>query len=151
MALSGQTDRVRVCPLLDGYLRRTNAFVSLGPTEKGMVSYFLGMTLCKLFASRLLSAPWLLHLDVFRPVLNPVTLGRSRPDLVGEDIAGNWHAFESKGRSSECHLRKFSCYFDSSAARSSAIILLQVGKCDSSTSKMRKKAFLFSAVIAVLL
>jgi hypothetical protein len=84
----------------NGYLRRTNAFAALDPTEKGMVSYFLGMTLCKVFASRLLVTPWLLHLDVFRSVLNPVTLGRSRPDLVGEDANGNWYAFESKGRSS---------------------------------------------------
>jgi hypothetical protein len=84
----------------NGYLSRTGAFAALDPTEKGMVSYFLGMTLCKLFASRLLLTPWLLHLDVFRSVLNPVTLGRSRPDLVGEDINGEWHAFESKGRSS---------------------------------------------------
>lgn len=83
-----------------GYLRRTDAFAALDPTEKGMVSYFLGMTLCKVFASRLLQTPWLLHLDVFRPLLNPVTLGRSRPDLVGEDITGNWHAFECKGRAS---------------------------------------------------
>lgn len=81
-------------------LNRTNAFSALDPTEKGMVSYFLGMTLCKLFASRLLQTPWLLHLDVFRPILNAVTLGRSRPDLVGEDNRGRWHAFESKGRSS---------------------------------------------------
>jgi hypothetical protein len=84
----------------NGYLRRTDAFAALDPTEKGMVSYFFGMTLCKLFASRLLLVPWLLHLDVFRSVLNPVTLGRSRPDLVGEGISGKWHAFESKGRSS---------------------------------------------------
>ena len=86
---------------MNGYLRRTDAFAALDPTEKGMVSYFFGMTLCKLFASRLLSTPWLLHLDVFRPILNPgIKLGRSRPDLVGEDIGGKWHAFESKGRSS---------------------------------------------------
>jgi hypothetical protein len=84
----------------NNYLRRTDAFAALDPTEKGMVSYFLGMTLCKLFASRLLNAPWLLHLDVFRPLLNLRTLGRSRPDLV-EDNAGKWYAFESKGRSSE--------------------------------------------------
>jgi len=83
-----------------GRLQRTNPFAALDPTEKGMVSYFLGMTVCKLFASRLLLTPWLLHLDVFRSRLNPVTLGRSRPDLVGEDNAGRWHAFESKGRSS---------------------------------------------------
>lgn len=81
-------------------LRRTDAYSALDPTEKGMVSYFLGMTLCKLFSARLLLAPWLLHLDVFRHQLNPVILGRSRPDLVGADNRGNWHAFESKGRSS---------------------------------------------------
>jgi hypothetical protein len=84
----------------NGYLNRTDSFAALDPTEKGMVSYFLGMTLCKVFASGLLLTPWLLHLDVFRPTLNPVILGRSRPDLVGEDISGNWFAFECKGRSS---------------------------------------------------
>jgi hypothetical protein len=82
-----------------GSLRRTDTYAALDPTEKGMVSYFLGMVFCKLFAARLLQTPWLLHLDVFRNQLNPVTLGRSRPDLVGEDRSGNWHAFESKGRS----------------------------------------------------
>jgi hypothetical protein len=81
-------------------LRRTEAFVALDPTEKGMVSYFLGMTLCKLFASRLLRTPWLLHLDVFRSSLNAIALGRSRPDLIGENDSGVWYAFESKGRSS---------------------------------------------------
>ena len=82
-----------------GELNRTTAFAALDPTEKGMVSYFLGMTLCKLFASRFLRTPWILHLDVFRDSLNPLLLGRSRPDLVGRDASGNWHAFESKGRS----------------------------------------------------
>lgn len=83
-----------------GSLHRTDAYAALDPTEKGMVSYFLGMLLCKLFAARLLQTPWVLHLDVFREQLNAVTLGRSRPDLVGEDVSGKWHAFESKGRSS---------------------------------------------------
>ena len=84
-----------------GFLHRTEAFRSLDPTEKGAVSYFLGMAICKLFASRLLNTPWLLHLDVFRQELNPSVLaGRSRPDLVGQDASGAWHAFECKGRSS---------------------------------------------------
>ena len=82
-----------------GELNRTTAFAALDPTEKGAVSYFLGMTLCKLFASELLDTPWLLHLDVFRASLNPALLGRSRPDLVGQDSADRWHAFLSKGRS----------------------------------------------------
>lgn len=84
-----------------GRLHRTEAFRNLDPTEKGAVSYFLGMTVCKLFASQLLDTPWLLHLDVFRDQLNPTVLGgRSRPDFIGQDINNAWHAFESKGRSS---------------------------------------------------
>ena len=83
----------------DGELNRTTAFAALDPTEKGAVSYYLGMAVCKLFAAKLLDAPWLLHLDVFRDSLNPLLLGRSRPDLVGQDASGRWHAFESKGRS----------------------------------------------------
>ena len=81
---------------------RTDAFKSLDPTEKGAISYFLGMVFCKIFADRLLGTPWLLHLDVFRDRLNPSLLaGRSRPDLVGKETGtGEWHAFESKGRSS---------------------------------------------------
>lgn len=87
---------------LAGYrLRRTAAAKTLDPSEKGAVNYFLGMTFCKLFASKLLDTPWLLHLDVFRPELNPVLTGRSRPDLVGQEIGGGpWHAFECKGRAS---------------------------------------------------
>lgn len=80
-------------------LVRTGAFEALDPTEKGMVSYFLGMTFTKLFAALLLRTPWLLHLDVFKAGLNPTTLGRSRPDLIGQSASGDWYAFESKGRS----------------------------------------------------
>ncbi len=84
-------------------LRRTAAATMLDPTEKGAVNYFLGMTVCKLFADKLLNTPWLLHLDVFREHLHAVLTQRSRPDLVGcangctngQEI---WHAFECKGR-----------------------------------------------------
>lgn len=78
--------------------RRTAAAKSLDPSEKEAINYFLGMATCKLFAAKFLNAPWLLHLDVFRPLLNPVLTGRSRPDLVGQTQAGLWLAFESKGR-----------------------------------------------------
>lgn len=85
-----------------GYrLYRTNAFTTLDPTEKGAVNYFLGMTMCKLFATELLDTPWLLHLDVFRPMVNAVLTGRSRPDLIGKHRNQEvWHAFEAKGRAS---------------------------------------------------
>ncbi|MCI0748695.1 MAG: hypothetical protein L0Y58_25080 [Verrucomicrobia subdivision 3 bacterium] len=80
-------------------LRRTAASKSLDPSEKGAINYFLGLTLCKLFAEIQLGAPWLLHLDVFRDRLNSRLLsGRSRPDLIGLTTGGEWVALESKGR-----------------------------------------------------
>jgi len=80
-------------------LWRTTASKTLDPTEKGAISYFLGMTFCKLFAAKLLNTHWLLHLDVFRPALNPVLSGRSRPDLLGFNHGtSRWYAFECKGR-----------------------------------------------------
>jgi hypothetical protein len=82
-------------------LLRTDAFRTLDPSEKGAVSYFLGLVVAKLFASKLLNAPWLMHLDVYRPRLNPVLKGRSRPDLVGQTKSGDWIALECKGRLSK--------------------------------------------------
>lgn len=80
-------------------LRRTEALKTLDATEKGAVSYFLGMAFCKLFAAKKLKTPWLLHLDVWRPLLNPVLTGRSRPDLLGKERrSSRWHGFECKGR-----------------------------------------------------
>jgi hypothetical protein len=79
-------------------LSRTTAARTLDPSEKGAINYFLGLAICKLFADKLLNVPWLLHLDVFRPMLNPVLTGRSRPDLVGQSTNGNWVVLECKGR-----------------------------------------------------
>jgi len=81
-------------------LRRTAAFKAMDPSEKGAVSYFLGLNIAKLFAYRLLDVPWLMHLDVYRPELDVTLKERSRPDLVGQDLAGAWLVLESKGRSS---------------------------------------------------
>jgi hypothetical protein len=83
-------------------LRRTSAFKELDPTEKGAITYFLGMTFCKLFASRRLATPWLLHLDIYKSIFPASLLGRSRPDLFGQQTGtGAWHAFETKGRASK--------------------------------------------------
>jgi hypothetical protein len=80
-------------------LQRTSAANDRDPTEKGAVNYFLGMTFCKLFASKLLNTPWMLHVDVARPLIGFRLAGRSRPDLIGQDQnTKRWHAFECKGR-----------------------------------------------------
>ena len=108
-------------------LYRTDAFRALDPTEKGAVSYFLGMAVCKLFADRLLGTTWLLHLDVFRDQLDPLVLGgRSRPDLVGSDRADAWHAFECKGRSSVPNVN------EQRKAKNQAERLVRVGSTDCS-------------------
>ena len=79
-------------------LRRTDAAKTLDPTEKGAVNYFLGLIFCKLFAAKLLDAPWALHLDVFGPQVRAILSGRSRPDLIAETSVGEWISLEAKGR-----------------------------------------------------
>lgn len=80
-------------------LRRTPAARALDPTEKGAVNYFVGMTMCKVFAAALLQAPWALHVDVFASSLSIMLTQRSRPDLIAQ-INGtpDWVVLESKGR-----------------------------------------------------
>ena len=84
-------------------IMHTDAFRMLDRTEKGAVNYFIGMTLCGMFARQQLDTDWLLHIDVFclrNPRLHRVRLlGNSVPDLIGKDVNGNWNVFEAKGRS----------------------------------------------------
>jgi hypothetical protein len=80
---------------------RTSASSALDPTEKGATNYFLGMTVAKLFADKLLEAPWALHFDIFRRRLGAQLGGRSRPDLLAQTNAGDWIALECKGRASQ--------------------------------------------------
>jgi hypothetical protein len=84
-----------------GRLRRSLAYDGLDSSEKGAISYFLGMTLTKLFANRLLGVPWLMHLDVYRQQLHPVLVGKSKPDFVGLNINNDWVVMEAKGRTND--------------------------------------------------
>jgi hypothetical protein len=87
-------------------LFKTQAFDALDGSEKGAVTYSVGLVLAKLHAEAL-GVDWLMHLDVYtRPnsphgVTIPVQLlpGRRRPDLIGESVSGDWLVIESKGRS----------------------------------------------------
>jgi hypothetical protein len=81
-----------------GRIRRSEAYDGLDPSEKSAISYFFGLTMAKAFSERLLGAPWLMHLDVYREQLKPALAGKSRPDLVGQTAAGDWIGIESKGR-----------------------------------------------------
>lgn len=77
---------------------RSPVYDDLDPTEKGSISFFLGMTLAKLFAWRLLRAPWMIHLDRLVDTHAVGLTGRSRPDLAGQDLSGRWILVEAKGR-----------------------------------------------------
>ena len=108
-------------------LCRTKAFKSSDPTEKGAVSYFLGMVVCKLFANRLPDTPWVLHLVLLRDKLSATEhSGRARSGLVGEDDNGAWHAFECKGSSSVPNT------VDRRKAKAQAQRLVRVGSTDCS-------------------
>ena len=89
-----------LCEDGSGRIRRSEAYDGLDPSEKGAISYFLGLMFAKGFAERVLGVPWLMHLDVYRQELRPMVLGRSRPDLVGQTTSGEWVAIEAKGRTS---------------------------------------------------
>jgi hypothetical protein len=84
-----------------GVLFRSSAYDGLDPSEKGAISYFLGMTLAKLFSHRLLGVPWLMHLDVYRQQLQPILVAHSKPDFVGLNTTHDWVVLEAKGRTNE--------------------------------------------------
>ena len=82
-----------------GILTRSSLYDSLDPSEKGAVSYFIGLTSAKLLSEKLLRVPWLMHLDVYRHRLKPYSYLRGhRPDLVGELPNRRWIVIEAKGR-----------------------------------------------------
>ncbi len=82
-----------------GFFARSSAYNNLDPSEKGAVSYFIGLTLGKFLCEQVLDAPWMMHLDVYRTRLFPSIIHPGgKPDLVGEDLQRRWIVCEAKGR-----------------------------------------------------
>lgn len=84
----------------NGRVCRSIAYDALDPSEKGAISYFIGLAMAKLFAGSLLDVGWLMHLDVYQALVRPTFRRntRSRPDLVGQNTLGQWIVMEGKGR-----------------------------------------------------
>lgn len=100
-------ERIHRASMLYAYLRdsasgaieRAQTYDSADPSEKGNISYALGMTLAKLYAEIYLATPRLLHFGVYGNNFTVTTgAGNSRPDLIGVTTAGQWVVFEAKGR-----------------------------------------------------
>ena len=82
-----------------GYLVKSSLYEAMDQSEKGAVSYFLGMMSCHLMADKLLNIPHLFHLSGFESSGGLIRgVKKSRPDLLGRDISGNWIIAEAKGR-----------------------------------------------------
>lgn len=84
----------------NGRLELSSAFADLDPTEKGIVSFYTGMAMVKLYAANVLRVPWLMHISRYAaPWAVRYAARADRPDLFGPDVAGRWVVAEAKGRS----------------------------------------------------
>jgi hypothetical protein len=82
------------------FIARTMPYQLSDPSEKTSISFYLGMTLAKLFAELLFDVPRMLHFAVYAQNYQVATAaGESRPDLIGLSNGGEWFVFEAKGRS----------------------------------------------------
>lgn len=83
-----------------GVLLRSMPYSASDPSEKTSISFYLGMTLAKLFADVLFDVPRMLHFAVYGENYEIAAgEGESRPDLIGLSATGDWFVFEAKGRS----------------------------------------------------
>ncbi len=85
-----------------GELEFSDLFNALDPTEKGAITYFLGMVFMKLCADKLLDIPWLVHYGWLKQKNSVAKLqGQSTPDMLGfSDQNSRWSVFEAKGTNS---------------------------------------------------
>ena len=81
-----------------GCIHKSNLYESLDPTEKGAISYFIGMSVLKLVIEALLGIPWLVHFSKLKVMHNIIINGKSTPDLLGLNNQGQWIICEAKGR-----------------------------------------------------
>lgn len=81
------------------HVEKSTLYERLDPTEKGAISYFIGMMAAKIVGQRLLNTPWLFHLSTFSTIGGIITPhSKSQPDLIGLNNRGNWIIVEAKGR-----------------------------------------------------
>ncbi|AQM66631.1 MULTISPECIES: hypothetical protein [Vibrio harveyi group] len=87
-----------------GYIYTSDIYSDSDPTEKTFTSFMLGMAMSKLFSEKLIQTPWLAHVHCLKSVLGiPVgasgKVTKSRPDLIGRNIRGEFVIVEAKGTS----------------------------------------------------
>lgn len=75
------------------------AFRHLDSSEKGVVSFYTGMAMAKLYADKVLGIPWMMHISRYEADWSVAYGGNTnRPDLFGCNGLGEWAVAEAKGR-----------------------------------------------------
>ena len=86
-------------PSFVGRLSHPRAWKSLDPAERASINNLLGNVLTKLLCERLLDAPRLWFLDVYKDRFTVALEGVERPDFFTQTRDGKWVSVEAKGRS----------------------------------------------------
>jgi len=81
----------------------SDLYKNLESSEKRIASYRIGMALSKLVAERVLGIQWLRHVEplIKQDIVKQYNFTDAHPDLIGQDVSGNWHVIEAKGRTSK--------------------------------------------------
>lgn len=98
LALSLPPANLTNSPIINRRLSHPRAWTRLDPSEKAAVNNLLGNTVTKLLCERLLDAPRLWFLDVYRNRFSIGLVGSRRPDFFTRTRSGQWLSLEAKGR-----------------------------------------------------
>jgi len=80
-----------------GMLQLPDRYEDLDQSEKGVLSYWLGMCVTKVVAAEILDVPWPVHLRHLMKAIDVTLNSRKLPDYAGFDSDGGWHVIEAKG------------------------------------------------------
>lgn len=82
----------------DDYLRKSENFYTMDPSEKGAINYFLGMIFSHLMSCWKFNVVWLVHLDSFdKSKIERNTKSRMKPDFIGITKENKKIVVEAKG------------------------------------------------------
>lgn len=71
----------------------------LDPSEKGVLSYYIGMFFTKLISKKIFHVQYLVHLSIAQMIYSIILEEKGRPDLIGYNLrSGDYSVFEAKGR-----------------------------------------------------
>ena len=71
----------------------------LDPSEKSVLSYYIGMFFTKLISEKIFHVPYLIHLSIAQMKHTIQFDGKERPDLIGYNLINDdYSVFEAKGR-----------------------------------------------------